>query len=589
LSQLPALLQSRRAVVIGAVVAGLALVYFVLLLVLGSGVARGTTVLGTDIGGLSRPAAVAKLDAALAARAKAPITATAGGTAVTVDPVAAGLGFDAARTVDAADGRTFNPVSLLGRIFGGSTVQPVVSADPTKLASAVAVVARTVDKPGKQPAITFPGGTPAATQGTAGTGLQRPAAADALKAAFLVASGPVTLPYGAIDPSVSAAAVQNALTTFATPAVSGPITLRLAGRTVAVPVATFSKFLTMRPDGAALVPSFDGAGLKAALAPTLAGVEQPPIDAKFSLTGTHPTIVASQVGHVIEPKRLSAAVVAILPRTTGRLAVVPLVDIQPTLTTAKANTLGVREVIGTFTTHYPYAAYRLQNIHRAADLINGKVLLPGDIFSLNRTVGERTAANGFAIGFIINNGKFEKDFGGGTSQVATTTFNAAFFAGLKIVEHKAHSLYISRYPAGREATVAWPDLDLKFQNDSGHAVVVITSYTSSTVTVTIWGTKVYDSVESVSGPRYNDRPFPTQYDATPTCLPEGGVDGFDIDVQRVFTKGGKVVRTEPFHTHYAPTPLIYCRAAPGPTPPPSPTPTPSKPAATPSPSPTKKP
>ena len=284
--------------------------------------------------------------------------------------------------------------------------------------------------------------------------------------------------------------------------------------------------------------------------------------------------------------------ITVLPKTSGRVATVALSTVQPKLTTDKANTLGIKEVVGTFTTHYPYAAYRLQNIHRAADLINGKTLLPGEIFSLNQTVGERTAANGFAIGFIINNGKFEKDFGGGTSQVATTTFNAAFFAGLKIIEHKAHSLYISRYPAGREATVAWPDLDLKFQNDSGHAVVIITSYTSSTVTVTIWGTKIYD-IESESGPRYHETGFATQYDPTPTCLPEGGVDGFDIDVTRVFKQGGVVVKREPFHTHYAPTPQIYCRAAPGPSPSPSPgapKPTPSttaKPSA--SPSPTKKP
>src|SRR5204862_4184750 len=138
-------------------------------------------------------------------------------------------------------------------------------------------------------------------------------------------------------------------------------------------------------------------------------------------------------------------------------------------------------------------------------------------------------------------GRFAKDYGGGTSQVATTTFNAAFFAGLRILEHKPHSFYISRYPAGREATVAWPDVDLRFQNDSGHAVVIDTSYTDSTVTVTMWGTKVW-GVRSESSGRYHVRSYGVVYDPTPACVAQPGVEGFDIDVTRVFLRGGTVAR-----------------------------------------------
>ena len=82
------------------------------------------------------------------------------------------------------------------------------------------------------------------------------------------------------------------------------------------------------------------------------------------------------------------------------------------------------------------------------ELIDGTVLKPGETFSLNDTVGERTAENGFVKGFIIENGIFKEDYGGGVSQSATTTFNAAFFAGLEDVEHKPHSFYIDRYPVG---------------------------------------------------------------------------------------------------------------------------------------------
>ena len=76
-------------------------------------------------------------------------------------------------------------------------------------------------------------------------------------------------------------------------------------------------------------------------------------------------------------------------------------------------------------------------------------------------MGERTEANGFTKGYIISDGILVQDLGGGVSQIATTLFNAMFFAGLEDVEHKPHSFYIDRYPIGREATVAWGAVDLR--------------------------------------------------------------------------------------------------------------------------------
>ena len=108
------------------------------------------------------------------------------------------------------------------------------------------------------------------------------------------------------------------------------------------------------------------------------------------------------------------------------------------------------------------------------------MLAPGDTFSMNGIVGERTGENGFTEGFIIADGVFKEDLGGGVSQLATTLFNAMFFAGLKDVEHRPHSFYIDRYPVGREATVVWGALDLRFQNDTPYGVLVDTSTTPST-------------------------------------------------------------------------------------------------------------
>jgi len=227
----------------------------------------------------------------------------------------------------------------------------------------------------------------------------------------------------------------------------------------------------------------------------------------------------------------------------------------------------VVEKVSEYTTYYPSDfPGRLTNIHRAADLMDGTLVLPGDVFSFNDTVGERTAERGFAAGFIIEDGRLEVDFGGGVSQLATTTFNAAFFAGLEIVEHNPHSFYISRYPEGRESTIAWGVKDLRFRNDSDHGVFVTTSWTDSSVTVRIWGTKRY-RVESVTSERYDVKPFEVVHDPRPpgvepgTCVATEGVPGFRVRVTRELYepgRGGSLVGSEVFRTTYDPEHEVVC-------------------------------
>ena len=171
------------------------------------------------------------------------------------------------------------------------------------------------------------------------------------------------------------------------------------------------------------------------------------------------------------------------------------------------------------------------------------MLKPGETFSLNDTVGERTAANGFAKGFIISDGVFKEDFGGGVSQVATTTFNAAFFAGLEDVEHKPHSFYIDRYPVGREATVAWGEVDLRFKNTTPYGVYIQASVDPSSPSsqgamhVAMCSTKYWD-IKAEPVRRYNVTSPKTRQLSGPECVPNTGYGGFDVDVYRLFYKAG---------------------------------------------------
>jgi len=150
--------------------------------------------------------------------------------------------------------------------------------------------------------------------------------------------------------------------------------------------------------------------------------------------------------------------------------------------------LGISELIGEFTTEHPADQDRVINIQRMADIVRGAVVEPGETFSLNGYVGERTPGTGFVPAGVIYDGVFAEDVGGGVSQFATTLFNAAFFGGLDFVQYQPHSIYIDRYPFGREATVSWPSVDLKVRNPTDFPVLIWTEYSPTSITVKLFGT-----------------------------------------------------------------------------------------------------
>ena len=151
-----------------------------------------------------------------------------------------------------------------------------------------------------------------------------------------------------------------------------------------------------------------------------------------------------------------------------------------------------------------------------AKLIDGTLVKPGGTFSFNDTTGERTAAKGFQEAPVIINGELQNGLGGGICQVSTTVFNAAFEAGLPITARTNHALYIDHYPLGRDATVNYPDLDLRFVNDSGHWMLLRTFVGSGSLTVNLYGTPLNRRVESTTEPLTVTGPVPVKETDDPT-------------------------------------------------------------------------
>lgn len=577
------------ALAVGGVLVVVLGVYTMTVFSLGDRVPRGTTVAGVPLGGLSRAAAEARLRDQLVPRADKAVEVTAAGKSYSLKSADLGLALDVSATADEAYlARTFNPVKVVDALVGGEELSPVLAVDRERLDKSMAALARKVDEGASEGRITFAGGTPKASEPASGHELDQPAAGATLQREFLVATGPIELPTADVTPTVSAAEVKRAMREFATPAMAAPVTVQVGDESFeATPEEIGSSLQMVASEDGELTPKLDGKAFTKALGTKLSEVQVKPKDATIVISASRPTIRPSRVGHTVPPEKLAAAVVGVLPKPVDqRQARVETVTAQPELTTAKAEKLGVKEVVGEFSTQYPHADYRNVNIGRAAELINGTLIKPGETFSLNGIVGERTEENGFAKGLVIKGGRLREELGGGVSQVATTTYNAAFFAGMEDVEHRPHGFYISRYPVGREATVYWGSLDLKWANNTPYGVYVQawrnfsdpSSYGG--VTVRLWSTK-YWTVKSEISDRYNVRKGKVIYDPKPGCVEqETGVDGFEVDVRRWLYRDGEQVAAERDHVKYNAEDQIICGPKPAETPPPAAAPDPADAAAT---------
>ena len=556
---------NRTKLIIVGAFAALALVYVALIVLSGGGVRQGTVVSGVSIGGMSTADAVATLDATLGKLSRRPIKVEAVGKEFVVKPKDAGLSFDAKATVASATGRTFNPFVMVADLLGQSEVEPVVVVDEQALTSQISGISLAIDRPATEPSITIKDMTAELKPGKNGRALDVEATSAQLVDALLKEREPIAGSVVKVPPMVSQASAEESAA-LARSAIANPITVTAGDASAKLKPKAIARSLSFTVVGDQLTPQIDGLVLQRALDGKLAGAEVPGRDASFKIVQGKPVVVPSVVGRGVSETELATAVVDVLgSEPPDRKVTVTMAVREPAVTTEQARALGVTEQLSTFTQKFPYAAYRVQNIGQAARNVNGTLLLPGETFSMNDVMKERTEKNGYTVGFVVGSGGvFAEDLGGGVSAATTTVWTGAFFAGLERVSTQAHSIYISRYQPGLEATVAWGIFDMKFKNDTPNAVFITTAMTDTSMNVTFWGTKVYDEIKAEFGPKENVVPFTTIFDKSKTCLGQSGMDGFTIDVDRVFMRDGQEVKRETITTNYRPAPKVKCGKKPKP-------------------------
>ncbi|MDI6731929.1 MAG: VanW family protein [Candidatus Margulisbacteria bacterium] len=207
--------------------------------------------------------------------------------------------------------------------------------------------------------------------------------------------------------------------------------------------------------------------------------------------------------------------------------------------------------IAAYTTYYGShdSPNRIHNIKLIASWINDTLLMPGDKFSVAEKIGDVTAARGFKEAFVIVGGELAPLLGGGACQTATTLYNTVSLADLKVTQRRNHSFYFNIYPLGRDAGVYPGQLDMQFENNTGHPILIKAVATNRRLSFRVYGTPTGKKVV-FSSPRIWGR---SSKGYVPMSL--GAVIKYDIPfktevVRTVYDSTGKKIHEEAIHSFY---------------------------------------
>jgi vancomycin resistance protein YoaR len=451
---------------------------------------------------------------------------------------------------------------------------------------------RVIDKPIQPGSVEIEDGELVAIHPQTGVGIDREAAAPILLETLLAeARNTREIPTVTVEPILTSADVDRALEE-ARQMLAGPITLTYEDRSTVVEVGQLQEAFVSQTETNSpprIVNTFDPEVIDSFLDPVRTEFEAEPVNARLRVNDDHTvSVVPGSHGTRIDAEETARRLYE-ASQTSSRTAELPIVEgAEPEITTEYLEGLRVQHLVSQFTTYHSCCEPRVTNIHLMADAIDGTLVLPGETFSINEHVGERTIEKGYLDAGSIVGGEIVDTIGGGVSQFATTFYGAVFWGGYEDVEHQPHSYYFSRYPEGIEATLFWRSIDLKFRNNREHAILIRTSYSDTSITVRFYGFNdgrslvgeqsggaTHVSVRTEGGPdalhvrwdrsdRYNITP-PGDPEYRPN--PNLGVDqqdqvqdeaeGWSIDVIRRILKGGEeVISEETWPVRYRPQKAI---------------------------------
>lgn len=522
-------------------------------------VPRATSVGGVDISGMERTAAVGKLQTELGGIESRPVTVTAGDLHTQFLPTDAGLHLNFQETVNGIADASLNPFVRLISFFRNPVEQDVaVDTDPATLTPVLGEVQAALSKQAIDGALTIENAEFKVTDPVLGQTVDPGALNDAVTSSWLDPAG-VRIGAQEVQPAINSEVIDSFRNGEASTALAKNIVVNgQKNVTATLDREAIAQFLSVSSKDGKLVLNIDGGKARELLAQRLTDSETPGVNATLKLVGSTRQVTPSQDGTVVDWDKTMVGFEDRV-RSTDDAARTFDATYKPdpaTFTTQMAQDATFDQVVGEFTTG-GFSGPSGENIRLVAQTVNGAIVGPGETFSLNGYTGPRGTAQGYVESGIIIDGHSGTAVGGGISQFATTLYNAAYFAGMEDVAHTAHSYYISRYPAGREATVYEGAIDLQFKNTSATPVRIDTFFNGSTITVKLMGVKTVN-VTSTNNGRWAQTQ-PTQMTVAQDCSPSSGAPGFTTsDTRTISDLSGKVLSQETTTTRYDPQPIVRC-------------------------------
>ncbi|MEE8485454.1 MAG: VanW family protein [Acidimicrobiia bacterium] len=468
-------------------------------------ISRGVTAAGIDLSRLTQGDATGLLASYEARLIAEPVVVIVEGAELSLDPAMAGFSIDegaitaTAMTVRRSPG-LFTNIRLWFDAFTSAVEVPVpTTINEAALADLLDEWTVTVlDTPAYEGAVKISNGAAVPEYPQAGLRIDVEAATALIHEQLATPDRtPVTLPLVPLSPVITDADVDAAVSR-ASQLIDSKVVLTSADQTATIiftsaGLATALTSEITRHSPPTLVVGLDAGTLRAIASRSSDLFVVPPVDATFTFDDETRSlsVVPSIVGQKVDLDRIPQVVIA--AAEGGGSGVIPMTEgDEASFTTGMAEEMGPLGEVSTFTTKHPCCQRRVINIQLLADAIDGAIVMPGEEFSINERAGERTTAKGYVRAGAIIDGRVQCcdsviNIGGGTSQFATTFYNAVFFGCYEDVFHQPHSLYFSRYPFVREATLGFPTPDIIFRNDSEAIVYIHTEYTPSSITVTFFG------------------------------------------------------------------------------------------------------
>jgi vancomycin resistance protein YoaR len=531
-------------------------------------VPAGTSVAGVQIGSMNQERATSVLKEKLGNAAEKPIVVTVQDEETELDPKALGLTFSPEKTVDSVTGLSFNPVRVWNHIAGQGDIKPVVTVNRKALEGEIGVLAKTTEIQAVNGTVGVSTGEVVTEDPQDGAVVDVPAATTFVLDNWLVKPAPWKIPVKTSNPQIGPDQVAAAVKDIAEPVLSGPMSVTVDKATVDIPAAELAAAAVIEPVDGALALSFQQDLLAASVSSRLpTDMLTKAENAKFVFTDGKPQIQDGAPGKGVDGEALATeATTAAVAQGDARAVTVSLTETDPAAGRAELEKLGIKEVIGEFTTTATNNADRTKNLKKAAAIVTGMVVKPGETFSLNDALGHRSAETGWYSAGVVVAGQSTNGIGGGLSQFSTTLYNASHLAGMDDVEHQPHSNWFSRYPKGREATIWEGQIDNKFKNNTPYGVVLNAWVDSKLgVHVQLWSTHYWDVDAKIGTP--TNYTSPRTIDKTgPGCKPQSaGGQGFTVSYTRTLSLNGEVKEKKTWTWTYEPVNAIVCKT---PTPPP---------------------